>query len=405
MNTTDIQNFLNLYNYDIRISRNARFMDQKVTPDVLCIVADCICEYLNNHEFEIEFTSTNIREQEYSNHNVKNIFNKPGIDNSATKNEYDKFFQQPLKMLAYANILSEEKKGTQIFFKINKNGFDILKYISLRERNSFEFLILYLKKVLLDSNLDPLFKIFLTNPDIDNYINLKKNFEDFIIMYTPINNILEPRRIFPKILNPLSFKYKVQGTKKGFFSKAIITWDELMYNRPNFRDLSKDKNITRVEAFKMKNEKSTKTEAYIKYTITKAKKFIHNYYEFSEINSEIASIYHIHHIYPQNQFPEFKSYTENLIKLTPAQHFENAHPYGTQYIDLTFQRLCILTKIKHIETYLSNGYEDLYSKDSLVNLLNSCLFIKENNDLKINESSSFLNIRYNIISAYEKIIF
>lgn len=405
MNTTDIQSFLNLSNYDIRISKNARFMDQKVTPDVLCIVADCICEYLNNCGLQAEFTSANIREQEYSNYNIKSIFNKPGIDNLATKNEYDKFFQQPLKMLAYANILKEEKRGLQIFFKLNHNAFNILKYISLRERNSFEFLVLYLKKVLFDSNLTPLFETFFKNPNIYTYSNLKDNFEKFIIINTPINNVLEPRRIFPKILNPLSFKYKVPGTKKGYFSKSIITWDELMYNRPNFRDLAKDKNITRAEALVVQNEKFAKADAYIRYTITKAKKLINNYYEFSEINSERASIYHIHHIYPQNEFPEFKSYTENLIKLTPSQHYQNAHPSGPQYIDLTFQRLCILTKIKHIEEYLNKGYEDIYSKDSLANLLNSCLFIKENNDLKVDESSSFFNISYNITLAYEKLIF
>ena len=37
--------FLNKYNYDIRQSKNARWIDQKCTPDVISIIADCILEY------------------------------------------------------------------------------------------------------------------------------------------------------------------------------------------------------------------------------------------------------------------------------------------------------------------------------------------------------------------------
>lgn len=403
MNIIDITNYFNRFDYDIRISNNARFMDQKVTPDVLCIVTDCICEYLNTHGLMIEFTSSNIREQNYSNENIKNIFNKPEIDNLTTKNEYDKFFQQPLKMLAYANVLIEEKRGSKIFFKLNQEALNILKYISFRERNSFEFLFLYLNKVILDSGLDPAFRTFFNNPTNNNYRVLKNNFENFIISNTPINNKLEPRRIFPKILNPLSFKYKLPGSKKGHLSNYTITWDELMYNRPNFRDQYKDKNMSRNEAVLIKIENSIRTEAYIRYNITKAKKLINNYYISSEIDNSISSIYHIHHIYPQNKFIEFKSYTENLIKLTPAQHYENAHPYGTLYVDLAFQKICILKKIKHIEEYLKFGYEDIYSKDYLIHLLNNCLFIDENNYLKVNDFSTFIDITYNIILAYEKI--
>jgi hypothetical protein len=38
-----IDNLLQSINYDIRIHKDARFMDQKCTPDVkVCIIADCI---------------------------------------------------------------------------------------------------------------------------------------------------------------------------------------------------------------------------------------------------------------------------------------------------------------------------------------------------------------------------
>ena len=42
-----ILKFMDHYNYDIRKSHNARWIDQKCTPDVLCIIADCILEFVN----------------------------------------------------------------------------------------------------------------------------------------------------------------------------------------------------------------------------------------------------------------------------------------------------------------------------------------------------------------------
>lgn len=47
---------LNSHNYDIKITHNARWIDQKCTCDVLSIIADCILEYVNddeNKEFSI----------------------------------------------------------------------------------------------------------------------------------------------------------------------------------------------------------------------------------------------------------------------------------------------------------------------------------------------------------------
>lgn len=41
-NDKNLDSFLDQFNYDIRISGNARWIDQKCTPDVVCIIADCI---------------------------------------------------------------------------------------------------------------------------------------------------------------------------------------------------------------------------------------------------------------------------------------------------------------------------------------------------------------------------
>ncbi|HFS67998.1 MAG TPA: restriction endonuclease, partial [Flavobacteriia bacterium] len=99
-----IINYLKQFDFDIKKSKNARFLDQKVTPDVLSIVADCVLNYIDNNDV-IEFTSTDIWRDEYSNENVIDIFGKTDVLNPKAKNEYDKFFQQPLKALSYARIL------------------------------------------------------------------------------------------------------------------------------------------------------------------------------------------------------------------------------------------------------------------------------------------------------------
>ena len=114
---TKIKNHLDSINLDIKKTHDARFMDQKVTPDVLSIISDCVLQYVGEDTLK-EFRTKDIWEFNYSNENVKDIFNKPDAMSEYAKSEYDKFFQQPLKMLAYAQILSCEKRGTSNYFKI-----------------------------------------------------------------------------------------------------------------------------------------------------------------------------------------------------------------------------------------------------------------------------------------------
>lgn len=103
--------FFACFDFDVRKSKDARFMDQKVTPDVLCIIADCVLNFVADRE--IEFTKDDIWSDDYFNHNVKAIFNKPDAKNQTTKREYDKFISMPLRTLAYANVLRMYKKGNR----------------------------------------------------------------------------------------------------------------------------------------------------------------------------------------------------------------------------------------------------------------------------------------------------
>jgi hypothetical protein len=73
---------------------------------------------LRECESENEFTVQNIWDSQYFIQNVRAIFNKPSATNSTAKSEYDKFIQQPLKLLAYAGVLGVEKRGAKIFIKL-----------------------------------------------------------------------------------------------------------------------------------------------------------------------------------------------------------------------------------------------------------------------------------------------
>ena len=109
----NITNHLQRFDFDVRKSKDARFMDQKVTPDVLSIIADCVLNF--DADRNIEFTKDDIWNDNYFNTNVKGIFNKPDAQNETTRQEYDKFTSQPLRTLAYSGVLEMRKSENKHF--------------------------------------------------------------------------------------------------------------------------------------------------------------------------------------------------------------------------------------------------------------------------------------------------
>ena len=69
----------------------------------------------------------------------------------------------------------------------------------------------------------------------------------------------------------------------------------------------------------------------------------------------------MHHIFPASDYPSIADYVENLIALTPTQHFSYAHPNNnTQYIDRAYQYLCLIAKTGTIrENLLNDGKEPI----------------------------------------------
>ncbi|WQY72782.1 restriction endonuclease [Helicobacter pylori] len=369
MKEQQIIDFLKLRNYDIRKTQNARWIDQKCTPDVLSLVADCILEFTQCNIGK-SFSIRDIWDSPYTNENVKMIFSKPDLNSDFSMHEYDKFFSQPIKLLAYSGILFETKTGNRNIYTIQ--NIELLEYLMQRETNALKFLILYVQKVLMDSGIYPLFDNFLQKQDTESFKQLKDGFTHFTINNTAINNATGMFRIFTKIINPLAFYYGKKGTRKGFLSNTIITKDELNYNRINWRDIGKDKNITRQE-YDLINSRGIANSNYL---ISKAKKVVKRYDKFNHSLSEVkgenktAQATQIHHIFPIQDFPIIANYIENLIAPTPNQHFIYAHPNNqTRLIDKDFQYICLLAKT----TTILNDTQGVYDWNDYIVVLNTGL--------------------------------
>lgn len=125
MDNATIQEFLDEHDYDIRKTHNGRWIDQKCTMDVVCLVSDCIVEYTSGRNRK-SFTVNDIWYNDYTVDNVQQIFSKPNPTEKAS-NEYDKYFGQPIKLLDAAGIIHGEKSGHGYVYSIVNQ--DLLEYI------------------------------------------------------------------------------------------------------------------------------------------------------------------------------------------------------------------------------------------------------------------------------------
>lgn len=406
MTDNQIVEYLNSNNYDIRISHNARWIDQKCTPDVLCIVADCIINYIDNNGIDTAFTSKDIWFSEYAIDNVHAIFRKVDVDSNSASNEYDKFFGQPIKLFAYAGILQETKTGRCNLYTVNRR--DILEYISLRERNALRFLTFYINRVLIDSGLNTAFSAFFDRQTADAYEHLKETFYTFTVGNTDIGSRgssgkLECGRIFTKIINVLAFALNKKGTERGHISQHVITYDMLMYNRDNFRDIyaEKPKSVSRKDY--MAQHHIVVNEAYFRYMSSKAKRRLRSYNDqyrggFSEMPGDMEKATHIHHIFPACEFPEISYYLENLIALTPNQHLNYAHPNGkTTVINKAYQHDCLLVKTDIIKDNIENAEEKIYSFSDFIHVLT--IGFNEESFMDV-EANDYIGIKVKIEMEY-----
>lgn len=390
-----INNFLGQFDLDVRKSGDARYSDQKCTPDVVCFIADCVINIVQEGN---TFTVNDIWESQYFIKNAVAVFGKPLPTNPKARHEYDKFIQQPLRLLGYAHVLNVSKIGNVNVYQISDE--DMLDYISRRERNTYNFLYCYFKKVMEDSGMWKYFQEFIDlskngNATRLDYLGLRDRFIRFMVGNTNINTAVEVRRIFPKILNIFAVDNNICGSERGTLSKYPFTFSELMYNRKNWRDINKEKSITRQEA--AEDAIDTQQEAFNAYYVQKAIALIRKIHHESEVHDAWGNgpATQVHHIFPKSQFPQIAHYIENLILLTATQHNTKAHPNNnTQVVDKDYQLVLLLAKSETIEKSLKKVGDKYYRKESFVYVINTGL------NQEISVSLSFQDIRQFLITLY-----
>lgn len=384
-----IKNQLAEQDLDIRNS-GYRYMDQKVTPDVLAFIADCIVNLPSASA--ASFSKNDVWKSKYFSKNIVMIFNKPDADNETMVHEYDKFPAQPLKTLAFAGVLTETVVGRENRYSINNQ--EILEYISLRDRNAFHFLTLYLYAVMQKSGFLPKIQTYISKcksgtATSDDFNLLKASFIRFMLGNTNINGPVEIRRIFPKVINIFAVANGVQGTRSGRMTDSPYLYSDLMYNEVNFRDLKKGKGISRQEAEYVAGRQFE----YKNYEMQKAMTAIRkHHYPDSEVRDSFSNgeATQVHHIFSKSRYPQFRSTPENLILLTAQQHNSKAHPSNrTAETDPDYQIVCLLSKLVSVEKSVISQ-DGHYSKEGFLRLLKEALGL----DLSVN--SSFEDIAHAI---------
>ena len=385
----EIMQYLNQFDLDIRKSHDARFVDQKCTPDIVCFMADCV---LNMIATKPVFVINDVWDTQYFIQNTRVIFNKPWANSKEAYNEYNKVLSQPLKLLAYAHILNVEMVDGTLTFSVENE--DILDYISRKDRNAYNFLFCYFSKVLTDSGFIKYIEEYRRNWQK----NLKEARETVYSRYirlisgnTPSHSRLDITRMFHKVFNLFAAEYNMPGSS----GKYARTYSDLMYNRVNWRDINKDKSITRQQAeCTAQNEKQ---EVINMYYVQKAITLLKKIQTGSEVHDAWSNgeATHAHHIFPKAQFPEIAHYIENLILLTATQHNTKAHPNNrTQEINRDYQLVCLLAKADTIEKSLKHVGERYYRKESFIYVINVGL------STELSMTLTFDGIKKELINIY-----
>lgn len=344
--------FLNEKHYDLRGANNGCWIDQKCAPDEIRFVAECIIEYLKETGKSI-FQSPDVWHSGFARQQVQVYFGKPDPFSKEALDEYNKFFRQPMKMFAAAGVLKENgKKNNTIQFSVENK--DVLDFVSRNDWNSYLFLTHYVEKVLRDSGIWDPFASFFDEQTQERFLELRSAFIDFELHNTPKNGDVEVRRILPKVLNPLACRFGKKGVIQGRMSPMKITFPMMIYNRENWRDTDKAKDVPRrgncdISPVQLGNS--------FQYLVSKAKTEVRKYNDdYNGGKSEVLGLHHaghamhVHHMFMSAEFPVIADFPENLIALTPGQHLGLAHPDGnTSVVAKEYQYQCLLSKSETIE--------------------------------------------------------
>lgn len=384
-----INEYLSQFDLDVRKSHDARFVDQKCTPDIVCFMADCV---MNMVATKPVFVINDVWETEYFIQNTRVIFNKPWANDKKAYNEYNKVLSQPLKLLAYAHILNVEIVDGSLTFSVANE--DLLDYISRKDRNAYNFLYCYFMKVMSDSGFMRYFEEYAKDSVVNPVAARDEIYERYYRLIngnTSSHSRLDIRRMFHKVFNVYAIEYHLHGS-----NGKITYYSDLMYNKKNWRDMDKDKTVTRQEAITPDNIE--KQEVINTYYVQKAIALIRKIHTVSEVNDSWSNgeATQVHHIFPKSQFPQIAHYVENLILLTATQHNTKAHPNNkTQQVNKDYQLVCLLAKADTIENSLLRFGEKYYRKESFVHVINTGLTVEFTTGLSFNDIKAKLVQIYN----------
>lgn len=410
MTKHDVLEWLSQFDLDLRKSKDGTALDMKDTPDVVSFIADCIIHYVDEQVdngkllSEVEFTVNTIWHTEYAINMAVQIFGKPSPGSRSAIQEYNKFFTLPIKALAYARILQHRKDGRSYLFHVE--NYDLLDYIAARDNNAAIFLGEYFRKVLQDSGMYDYFDAFLSKQTSDSLATARTAYCEFMLHYglkgQKGGKDLESSKTFIKLINILAYNERKCGIARGGgVTEATISLQHIRYNERNSRDVAtgKPKGVTRTD-----HEVSPEAQARLDYAISRAKSRVSKYnVAFNggmtetvpsvvrgrkpgciDMRFEQTATRQIatdkHHIFPAAEFPKISTYYENIICITPEQHYTWAHPdHDTHSINQLYQYYLVLSKMEQIMLNIQDnvGTPGFYSFRKFTEVLDTGLSTDE----------------------------
>jgi len=367
------------------------YFEQKITPDLLSFASQCILEFVGENASK-SFSDADLRSLDFYKMILKDFLSKPS-DTEETNNEYNKVISYQLGFLTFGGVLKEVGQRPKRYEVAN---LEMLKYIGLHERQALLFIEAYIEKFIVDNELTELFNSYKESPTQKSYEDLKGEFYLWAKENTNVRTDDKKHtfRVFNKIFNFFTHKHSLPGQYLSRVKPGPNPYLNIIYNRVNFRDKNKAKNVSRNDFAETYDPSSD--SGYISYLIGKAKDEIRKRYPTTEMAgvdefpSEGGSIVQVHHIFPAAYFQEFASSKENLISITPGQHNTHGHAGNTHRINPKFQLACLQVRLNEIEKSIESK-DEFFSLDTFIAMVNKCLKLNIGIDADINTVRTKLN--------------
>ena len=389
--------FISQQNLKRTLARKGTYFEQKITPDLLSFIAKAIIEF-TKREVSISFTDKDIRSSDFFIMMIKDYFSKPA-QSERTENEYNKLSSYQTGFLAFSGVLRE--RGTHPYsYKIS--NLKVLEFIAQSDMNALTFLKIYIIKMLRDNDLLNNFNQYKEKPTQESYNKLKKQFWGWARRNTSVRGETPTHsyRVFNKIFNLFAYLNSLPGQHLARIKSGVCPYSYLIYNSINWRDKNKAKNISREEFQEELEEEGIEIGAPVEKAKKEVKKKYPNpeVFGIKEYVAEKNPSIQAHHIFPTSFYPKFADYVENIISLSVGQHISYAHQGNTHWINPDFQIVCLLSKLKNIETSL-NKKEDFYDLNKFIEILNEGLNLEipKNSNIRL-ISSKLLKKRSEIVN-------